>query len=72
MSEWRSLACALDENLEKGSVSEMKNRLIFFGVLSLFVYDWAFGRQSAPKGHESHKYRTLFTLSGGEVGLRWA
>ncbi len=57
------------ENLEKGRVNEMKNRLIVCSMLGLFTYGLAFGQQPTPKSGESHKYRTIFTIAGGGGGF---
>ena len=58
-----------EKALERGKGDEMKSRWIVCSVLVLFTCGWAFGQQSAPKSGESHKYQTIFTLSGAGGGF---
>jgi hypothetical protein len=58
-----------EENLERGRVNAMKNRLMIWSAFTLFDCGSTFGQQPAPKSSESHKYRTIFTLVGGGGGF---
>jgi hypothetical protein len=47
----------------------MKSRLIFYSILALFTCQWALGQQSGVSNIESHRYRTILTITGGGGGF---
>jgi hypothetical protein len=46
-------------------MSTMRHERIVSLVVVLLTSHYAYGQQPLPRSHDSHKYRTIFTLAGG-------